>query len=178
MHDHSLGWMVCIHPVFSQHVTSHLCVWLCLSCVSLAWALRDSAVWPSECGLNIVCPRLHSCHMNAGCVCTWWRIHYCPSHTSGFCALITEIPSCFCVMHQTAANLKWHRDTEEISPWNIKQKVPWRRLLFIYIHLQTKGLSNVACLLQLFECLFQPYARGLNRKRMGVGLRRLWANWW
>lgn len=148
---------------------------LCIARVSFAWQHGVTQwMWTQYCmSTSALMP--HECRV---CVCTWWCIHYCPSHTLGFFALITENTSCFCVMHQTAANLRWHRDTEEISPWNIKQKVPWRRLLFICIHLQTKGLSNVACLLQLFECLFQPYARGLNRKRMGVGLRRLWANWW
>lgn len=108
-----------VHPILYLVNMSHLiCVCVCVSqlCithVSLAW----EHVWPSECGLNIVCPCLHLSHMDAGYASGYVKVY--PSlpltHTSGFClrgALIAGNTSGFCVMHQTAENLTWQREAQ------------------------------------------------------------------
>lgn len=65
-----------VHPILYLVNMSHLiCVCVCLSCVSPMWATHENTVWPSECGLSAVCPRPRSCHMSAGCVSVYVKVH-------------------------------------------------------------------------------------------------------
>ncbi len=156
-----------VHPILYLVNMSHLicvCVCVCLSCVSpMRDPHEDTACDPVNADSILyvhVCAR--ATWKQCMWVCTWKYIHYYPSHTSGFCvrvATITGSTSCFCVSRQTAANLRWQRGTEEISPWNIKQKLPWRRLLFIYIHLQPKAYQmwHVCC--SFLNVCFSPTHR-------------------
>lgn len=53
-----------VHPSPYLVNMSHLiCVCECLCCAWAVSASRENAAWPCECGLNIVCPCLRSCHM-------------------------------------------------------------------------------------------------------------------
>lgn len=67
-----------VHPILYLVNMSHLicvCVCVCLSCFSPMCASRENTLWPSECELNIVCPRLRPCHMNEVCVSAYVAVH-------------------------------------------------------------------------------------------------------
>ncbi len=153
-----------VHPILYLVNMSHLiCVFVCLSCVHPC-GLRVRTHCDPPHADSILCVRVCALAMNAGYGRVYAEVYpLLPlTHSSGFFlrgAVITGNTSCFCVSHQTAANLRWQRGTEEISPWNIKQKLPWRRLLFIYIHLQPKAYQmwHVCC--SFLNVYFSPTHR-------------------
>lgn len=143
MHDHSLLQAECCasSPVFSQHVTSHLRVPAALQPCGLC-VRRDPA--DAESILHV--------HVNAEMDAVS-NVHHYLSHAPGFCVrLASMVGTCFC----DASGGK----SERTETRNIRQKVPWRRLLFMYMHLRLKAdqMRHVCC--SFLNACFDPTDAG------------------
>lgn len=163
---------------------SHLiCVFVHLSSFSLMWASHE---WDRADPVNVdSIQKVHIRRLQQR-VSVFARVYllFPLTHTSGLCVRITGNTSCFCESHQTAANLRWQRGTEAKSPWNIKQKLPWRRLLFIYIHLKPKAYQmwQLCCsfLSVCFSCTHQSLITSAwewDSSDCGLTEGKAWPNW-
>lgn len=163
-----------VHPILYLVNMSHLiCVCVCLSCVSPmcvrhGWETQmcERTGWPSEYEPNIVCPRLKSSHTNERCMSVYGKAYplWPLTHLRLLCQTSRDHREhlMFLRVASDGRNLRWQRSTEEVSLCNIKQRLSWRRLLFIYI---------------AFWMATSTICTGLNHKPIGMGLLWQWAYW-
>lgn len=141
-----------VHPILYLVNMSHLIrVCACLSCVSPTWASRESTVWPGQCGTS------HWMCMSALMPHTW-KVYPLVrlAHLGPVCDDGEHL-----VFLRHASDSSRSRMTERHG--GSKSMKHWAEgsLEETVIHMHTSpttGLSNVACLPQLSECLLQPYA--------------------
>ena len=174
-----------VHPILYLVNMSHLiCVYVCVSAASRPRVLRvrtqrdpvnvDSILYVHVCtsapvnaeGTSVFVKAYPSLHLT----------HLGPPRV-GRAAITGETPHVSACRIQTAANLGWQRSAEEISPWNIKQKLPWRWLLFIYAHISNQRLIKCGTSAAALSVATPAPCTQFNHKHGGMGLLRRWVYW-